>query len=72
ACCLPYLVFDDWSYVRFLLPTIPLLMILVMACLDSICRRLAPWTARPVVALAAVVLVVLYLREAQVRHVFQL
>ncbi len=27
----PYVVFDDWSYLRFLLPTIPLLLILVVA-----------------------------------------
>jgi hypothetical protein len=36
---LPYLVFEDWSFLRFLLPTIPLLLILSIAVLDSLLRR---------------------------------
>jgi hypothetical protein len=72
ACYLPYVVFDDWSYLRFLLPTLPLLMILVMASVDSIARRIAPWSARPVVAAVAVALAVTYLGEAQIRNVFRL
>ena len=36
-CYLPYIVFDDWSYLRFLLPTIPLLLILVVASVDAMC-----------------------------------
>jgi hypothetical protein len=37
---LPYLVFEDWSFLRFLLPTIPLLLILSIAVVDSLLRRL--------------------------------
>jgi hypothetical protein len=40
ALYVPYTVFDDWSYLRFLLPTIPLLLILVVAVLDAIQRRI--------------------------------
>jgi hypothetical protein len=72
ASYLPYVVFDDWSFVRFLLPSIPALVILVFACIDAICRRVMPWTARPVIAAAAVVLAVLGVREAEARSAFRL
>ncbi|MBI4486243.1 MAG: glycosyltransferase family 39 protein [Acidobacteria bacterium] len=72
ACYLPYAVFDDWSFLRFLLPTLPLLVILMIASVDAICRRLASWTARPVVALVAVVLALLGVREAATRQAFRL
>jgi hypothetical protein len=39
SCYLPYAVFDDWSYLRFLLPTLPLLIVLMVAVLDALCRR---------------------------------
>ena len=71
-CYLPFVVFDDWSYLRFLLPTLPLLLILAIASLDSIARRIAPWTARPVVAIAALTLAVTYVGEAGSRNVFRL
>ena len=41
ALYVPYVVFDDWSYVRFLLPTIPLVLILVVAVFDAVLRRAA-------------------------------
>ena len=72
ACYLPYVVFDDWSYVRFLLPTIPLVIVLAIASVDAICRRVAPWSARPMVAVAAMVLAILGVGEAQTRSVFRL
>ena len=72
ACYLPYVVFDDWSYLRFLLPTLPLLLILTIATLDSIARRIAPWTARPVVALVSIALAVTYVGEAEIRNAFRL
>ena len=72
ACYLPYIVFDDWSYVRFLLPTIPILVILVIASLDAACRRWAPATARAAVAMAALVLAVTWAGEARERQVFRL
>jgi hypothetical protein len=72
ACYLPYVVFDDWSYVRFFLPTLPLLLTLMFASLDATCRRVTPWTARPVVAVAAALLVVSGVREADARQAFRL
>jgi hypothetical protein len=72
VCYLPYVVFDDWSFLRFLLPGLPPVMILAMASIDAIARRVMPWTARPVLALVAAMLVVTYLREAEVRNVFRL
>ena len=87
ACYLPYVVFDDWSYLRFLLPTIPLLVILLIASIDAVCRRLAqrPFdfarsvpgtgrvtTARLAVTLAAIVLAVVWVREAGERQAFRL
>jgi hypothetical protein len=41
AVYLPYVVFEDWSFTRFLLPTIPLLLILVAAVIDAVIRRVA-------------------------------
>lgn len=72
ACYLPYVVFDDWSYVRFLLPTIPLLVILVIASVEAACRRVAPVVVRPAVTIAAIVLALLGVREARERQVFRL
>jgi hypothetical protein len=72
ACYLPYAVFEDWSYVRFLLPTLPLVLILMVASIDAICRRVMPWTARPIVAVATVALVIAGVREAEARQAFRL
>jgi len=72
ACYLPYVVFDDWSFLRFLLPALPFVMILVMASIDSIARRIMPWIARPVVAALAIVLAVTYVGRAEIRNVFRL
>jgi len=72
ACYLPYTVFDDWSYLRFLLPTLPFVIILMFASIDSLCRRLAPWTARPVVAGVALVLALAGIRDAEARQAFRL
>lgn len=40
ALFLPYTVFDDWSFIRFLLPTIPMLLVLVAAAIDGLIARL--------------------------------
>jgi hypothetical protein len=72
ACYLPYVVFDDWSYLRFLLPALPLIVILLVAATDAICRRVAPGAARPAVVVTAIVLAVLWVREAQGRQAFRL
>lgn len=86
ACYLPYTVFEEWWYLRFLLPTIPLVLILMIATLDAGCRRLyptaqaravgtpgrSPRAAVPVVALVTIVLSVLFVRTAADRSVFRL
>lgn len=53
ACHLPYAVFDDWSNLRVLLPTIPLVVVLAIAVIDSLCRRTWSWMSRPVLAAVA-------------------
>src|SRR5688572_20815406 len=72
ALYVPYVVFDEWSYLRFLLPTIPLLLILVVAVMDAALRRFrvpgVPW----VTAAAVAVLAVLFVREARERPTFAL
>ena len=76
ALYLPYHVFDDWSYLRFLLPAIPLVLILVVASVDAIWRRVAGSPGRTrstsVVAGLALLLAVLFVREARDRNVFRL
>ncbi len=72
ASYLPYTVFEDWAYLRFLLPTIPLLLILTMAAVDGVCRRIRPATAPAVVAVIAAVLAVHFMRDAEHRQVFGL
>jgi hypothetical protein len=68
----PYVVFDDWSYVRFLLPTIPLLLILVVAVIDAGLRRLRVPAPTWVSAAVVMVLSLLFLREARQRPTFVL
>lgn len=72
ACYLPYHVFDDWSYLRFLLPALPLLMTLTVASVDSIVRRSWRSMARPAVAMLAIGLAFVSVREAKVRNAFRL
>jgi Dolichyl-phosphate-mannose-protein mannosyltransferase len=72
ACYLPYVVFDHWSYLRFLLPTLPLLVIMVVAGVDAICRRAAPVAAMPALIILTLLLAVLWVREAQDRQAFRL
>ena len=72
ACYLPYAVFEEWWYLRFLLPTIPLALILMIATIDAGCRRLSPRAAVPVVTLVTIVLSVAFVRTAADRSVFRL
>jgi hypothetical protein len=80
ACYLPYVVFDHWSYLRFLLPTLPLVVIMMVAVVDAISRRLAPrvgqglgrQTVKLVVPITALVLAFLWINEARDRQAFRL
>ena len=72
ALYVPYVVFDDWSYIRFLLPTIPLVLILVTAVLDAVLRRARMRQVSWISAMAVVALALLFLREASERRTFEL
>ena len=72
ASYLPYAVFEDWSYLRFLLPGIPLVLILMVAALDALCRRIRPSITPAVLTVATLVLALLFVREARDREVFHL
>jgi hypothetical protein len=72
ALYLPYVVFEDWSFVRFLLPTIPLLLILVVATADTILRRVGVRRTSLALTAMAALLAVLFVREARDRQTFRL
>jgi hypothetical protein len=72
ASYLPYVVFEQWSFLRFLLPAIPLLLVLLVAVIDAVCRRIRPVMAPAVVAVAAVVLALVFAREAREHDAFRL
>jgi hypothetical protein len=73
ACYLPYTVFNDWWYLRFLLPGIAMLLVLTVAALDAIVRRVARRKAAPyTVALFALTLSFFFISEARARSVFDL
>jgi hypothetical protein len=67
-CYLPYVVFDDWWYLRFLLPGIAMLLVLTAAVVDAISRTRRLRTA--VIAAATIVICVLFIGEARARNVF--
>jgi hypothetical protein len=72
ALYVPYVVFDDWSFLRFLLPTIPLLLILVIAVIDGALRRVRVPGVAWITTAAAIVLSLLFVREARQRPTFVL
>jgi hypothetical protein len=72
ALYLPYTVFEDWSYLRFLLPGIPALLVLTMAAIDDLCRRAGIRKSSLVVMAVAVMLSVTFVRAARDRQTFRL
>jgi hypothetical protein len=72
ALYIPYVVFEDWSFLRFLLPTLPLLCILVVASLDAMLGRLRVPLRRLIVPLAALALMVPGVKQAEARSTFRL
>jgi hypothetical protein len=72
ALYLPYTVFEDWSFLRLLLPTIPLMLVLGVAVFDALWRRLR--LPGPALAFAVAVAAgsLLSLGEARERRVFRL
>ena len=87
ALYLPYIEFVDWSFLRFLLPTVPLLLVLVAATVDAIVARVlslrqpagataplaanGPWI-RAVLAIVTLLLAALFIRTGIERNVFRL
>ena len=69
-CYLPYVVFNDWWDLRFLLPGIALLFVLTAAVIDAISRLARVRTA--VMTAATIVICLLFIREARARDVFDL
>jgi len=69
-CYLPYAVFNDWWYLRFLLPGIAMTLVLSVAVIDAMLRTRRVRAA--VIGVATVVLCLLFIREARARSVFDL
>ena len=77
ATCLIYFVytpFDDWSYLRFLLPAIVLMIVLASATTVVITEYVVSGFGRTAIAIAAItsLLAVFCLRTADQRHAFAL
>jgi hypothetical protein len=72
ALYLPYLTFDDWSYVRFLLPSVPVLAVLGMGTVSRVAARAGDRAVPVALALTVLALAALGLREASARQVFRL
>jgi Dolichyl-phosphate-mannose-protein mannosyltransferase len=69
---LPYVVFDDWSFLRFLLPTLPMMLILMVASFDAILGRMRVPLRRAVVLIGVLVMTIPAVSEAQARSTFRL
>ena len=71
ACYIPYVVFNAWWYLRFLLPAYPPLLVLTAAAVVGILSRVsARWRGFGLAAVA--MLSILFVREAVDRQVFEL
>lgn len=69
-CYLPYVVFNDWWYLRFLLPGIVMLLVVTAAAMDAMLRRTRVRTA--LITAATIVICVLFIGQARARSVFDL
>jgi hypothetical protein len=85
ACYLPYAVFNDWWYLRFLLPAIAILFVMAMSVVDALLHLWPLRTShegvgtshtglsyRCGVIVFAIVFCVFFTREARARNVFDL
>jgi hypothetical protein len=68
----PYTVFDDWSFLRFLLPTIPLVLVLGVAAFDAVWRRLRLPAPALALGVATLALSAYTVGEARGRQAFRL
>jgi hypothetical protein len=72
ASYLPYVVFDDWSYLRFLLPAVAVLLVCGASAAAAFAARLPRRWPLVTVALLAVALGAWRVRTAHTRYVFAL
>jgi hypothetical protein len=72
ALYLPYTVFDDWTYLRFLLPTVPLLVVLMVAVIDAGLRRAGLARTHAVLAVVSIAIAVVFVRHARDGSAFRL
>jgi len=78
ACYLPYAVFNDWWYLRFLLPAIAILFVMAMSVVDALLHLWPLKTSHKGlsygcgVIVFAIVICVFFIREARARSVFDL
>jgi hypothetical protein len=72
ALYLPYVVFEDWSFLRFLLPTLPVMLILLVASFDALLGRVRLPLRRAVVLISALGLMIPAVGEARARSTFRL
>jgi hypothetical protein len=70
ACYLPYQVFDDWWYTRFLLPALPMLIVLSVAATLAMTARWNPRARLSFVAAGLVMLMTVWVSTATARHAF--
>jgi hypothetical protein len=72
ALYLPYLTFADWSYVRFLLPSVPVLAVLGIGTVSRLAARAGGRAAIGALVVAVFGLATLQLRVAAQQQVFRL
>jgi hypothetical protein len=65
-----YQPFDDWSYLRFLLPAIALMLVLAIAVMTQVALKIVPRTGPFVVAAIALALAAFGVRTAEDRFAF--
>jgi hypothetical protein len=70
ALYLPYQVFDDWYYVRFLLPALPWLIVLSVIVVDRAVGRAAGARTAVVMAVMTVGVGTLWMTTARQRRAF--
>ena len=76
ATYLAYTVFDDWWYIRFLLPALPVVLVFMVAAARAVLGwampRQAGWTAVASLAVLCVILCAWFVHVARERAVFEL
>lgn len=72
ACYLPYVMFEDWWYLRFLLPALPPVAILTVATIDACAARVSRRTAAIVTTAVTLAIASTLVYRARDRQVFRL